>query len=178
MSKLLTPTPRVLRGLHYRSPRKADAARVHALVDACRPLDLNSPYAYLLLCTHFSATSAVAELNGAPLAFAGGYLKPADQSVLFIWQVAVSRRLRGLGVGVRLLQQVLDRETCRHVRFLEATITPSNVPSWALFRALARARGARCRRRPLFSEADFGPGTHEQEHLLRIGPFAGPGDNR
>lgn len=163
--------------VRYRRPQLSDAASVHSLVSDCKPLDLNSPYAYLLLCTHFSETSAVAAADGKPLGFVGGYLKPSHPSVLFVWQIAVSREARGRGIGTRLLEDVLDRPTCRHVRYLEATITPSNEASWVLFRSLARARHARTSERPLFRTADFG-GNHEEEQLLRIGPFAGSGETR
>ena len=171
-------TASILRGPRCRRPRQADAASVHALIEECKPLDLNSLYAYLLLCTHFSDTSAVAEVNGMPRGFVAGYLKPSEPSVLFIWQIAVGHDVRGHGVGAALLQEVLDRPACRDVRYLEATITPANEPSRALFRALARARGARCHEAPLFHAADFGGGDHEEEQLLRIGPFEGPGDAR
>ena len=40
------------------SPRVADAHAIHSLVAACRPLDLNSTYAYLLLCEQISGEEA------------------------------------------------------------------------------------------------------------------------
>ncbi len=157
----------------YRRPSLADGARVHALVAACPPLDLNSPYAYLLLCTHFADTCALADLDGTALGFVGGYRKPDDPAVLFVWQIAVSPRARGRGLGLHLLQAVLDGPACRTVEYLETTITPSNTASWKLFRSFARARGAVCRDMPLFARADFGGGDHEEERLLRIGPMQG-----
>ena len=95
---------------------------------------------------------------------------PREPSTLFIWQVAVDPAVRGQGVALRLLAAILDRPACRAVRHLEATVTPSNAASWALFRALARDRGARIERRRHVSSADLG-GTHEPEDLVRIGPF-------
>ena len=162
----------------FRRPQQADAVQVRALIDECRPLDVNSLYAYLLLCTHFSETSAIAEADGHPLGFVGGYLKPSDPSVLFIWQVAVSPRARGLGVGGQLLQEPLNRPACRHVRFMEATITPSNEASWVLFRSFARTRQAACQEIAMFGQEDFAGANHEDERLLRIGPFGGLGDGR
>lgn len=155
----------------YRPPRLADASLVHALVDECKPLDLNSTYAYMLLCTHFCATCAVADLCGELVGFVSGYLKPSDDTVLFIWQVAVSPNARGLGVGKRLLREVLDRPACRRVQHLETTVTPSNEASWALFHAFARDRKADCTQSALFRSEDFGSEKHEEEQLLRIGPF-------
>jgi len=162
--------------ISFRQPEVADAARAHRLVGDCQPLDLNSTYAYLLLCTHFAGTSAVADAGGRTFGFVGAYLKPADPSVLFIWQIAVSREARGRGVGRRLLHEVLRRPACRAVRYLEATVTPSNEPSRLLFRALARVKDAPCQEQILFRADDFGASGHEEEHLLRIGPFTDLGE--
>jgi L-2,4-diaminobutyric acid acetyltransferase len=158
----------------YRRPTRLDAARVHALVRASPPLDVNSAYAYLLVCTHFSETSVVAEQNDRLLGFVSAYLEPANPGVVFIWQVAVAPRARGLGVGRRLLREVLARPSCAHARFLETTITPSNDASWRLFRALAREYDARCEPVATFSGAEVGGDDHEDEQLLRIGPLTAP----
>lgn len=148
---------------------------MHALIDECKPLDLNSPYAYLLLCTHFAGTSAVAEMDGAIVGFVGGYLKPDDAAVVFIWQIAVGATARGRGVGRHLLEEVVNRPACRNVQHMESTITPSNEASWVLFRAFARDRGARCEQSTLFRREDFGGHDHEAEQLLRISPIHSPG---
>lgn len=172
MTRSVLDTPAAATPL-IRRPSQADAARLYALVEACRPLDLNSRYAYLLLSTHFAATCAIAELEDDPLGFVAAYLKPTDPTVLFVWQIAVHSRARGRGLGGRLLDDVLGRPECRAVLYLEATITPSNEASWKLFRAFARARGAACRESAMFDAADFGASGHEREQLLRIGPLRG-----
>jgi L-2,4-diaminobutyric acid acetyltransferase len=158
-------------GVRYRSPRIADAASVHGLVDRCKPLDLNSPYAYLLLCAHFAETCAVGDAKGSILGFVGGYLKPSARSVFFVWQIAVSQDARGRGVGKRLLQEVLARQVCENVRYLETTVTPSNDSSRALFESFARSKHADCVETTLFRSEDFGAHDHDEERLLRIGPL-------
>ncbi len=154
-----------------RRPTRADASAVHALVRSSPPLDVNSTYAYLLLCTHFAATSAVAECDGAIVGFVSGYLEPEAPDTLFIWQVAVAPTARGRGVGRRLLDEVIARPACAGVRYLETTIGPDNDASWRLFRGFARAHAAACESRTAFSGADFGAETHDDEQLLRIGPL-------
>jgi L-2,4-diaminobutyric acid acetyltransferase len=143
-------------------------------VEECKPLDLNSSYAYMLLCAHFPDTCAVAESEGDLVGFVSGYRKPGDRSVLFVWQVAVSPRARGQGVARRLLDEIVARPEQAAVRHVEATITPSNRASWALFYSFAKERGAACARQTLFEEGDFGDQDHEPELLLRIGPLDAP----
>lgn len=160
-----------------RPPKQSDASAIHALVAACKPLDLNSTYAYLLLCTHFAGTCAVAEQAGELLGFVSGYRKPADPATLFIWQVAVSPKARGRGLAKALLNEILARPECRRVTQLEATVSPTNKPSRNLFESLAREQQAACSWTPLFNAAHFGNELHEEEQLLRISPLRGPARN-
>lgn len=155
-----------------REPQVADGAAIHALIRACPPLDLNSTYAYLLLCHHFAATSVVAEQNGQIIGYISAYLPPPQPDTLFIWQVAVHAQGRGQGLGQRMLRHLLDRPAARHVSFLETTVSPSNGPSRAMFQSLAKTLGAAVQETPLFTQHMFGPeGQHEDETLIRIGPF-------
>jgi L-2,4-diaminobutyric acid acetyltransferase len=125
----------------------------------------------MLVCTHFSDTCAVAERGDDLVGFVSSYRKPNESDTLFVWQVAVRADARAQGVGGCLLLEVLDRPSQADIRHLETTINPSNDASWALFRTLARDRKADCAERTLFRREDFGPETHEDEYLLRIGPL-------
>ena len=155
-----------------RSPEKADGLEVYRLVDRCKPLDLNSCYAYLLLCTHFSDTCVLAEMDGGAVGFVSAYVPPERPDTVFVWQVAVDAKARGQGLAGRMLDELLARETCRGVTWLETTISPSNIPSQRLFRSWAERRGADCRDdETLFDEAAFGAEGHEAEVLFRIGPL-------
>ena len=160
--------------VYFRAPRASDAARVWALVRASRGLEPNSAYAYVLLCTHFAATSMVAQSDSAIVGFVGAYRPPTRPDALFVWQIGVDSGMRGKRVGSRLLHAVLRREGCRGVRFLEATVTPSNHASAALFRSLARDLGCGCEESPGFPRELFPGGEHEEEILFRVGPFSGP----
>lgn len=158
-----------------RSPTVGDAAGILQLVRCCGPLDVNSQYLYVLLCHHFAQTCAVAERGGVIVGFVSAYRPPCESETLFVWQVAVAPEARGQRLASRLIEQILSHPACADVRRLEATVSPSNQPSRALFQSLARRLQAECRISPLFSEHLLsGAEAHEQEDLYRIGPFSLP----
>jgi L-2,4-diaminobutyric acid acetyltransferase len=154
-----------------RPPRAEDAAGVSALVGASGSLDANSPYAYLLLCTDFAGSGAVAEADGEIVGFVLGYRPPERPEAVFVWQVAVREDQRGRGLARALLDDVLARTMPDGVTHLEATVTPSNGASWALFRGFAKRVGAPCREVAAFSSHLFPDGDHEEEVRIRIGPL-------
>jgi L-2,4-diaminobutyric acid acetyltransferase len=153
------------------SPRVRDGAAIHRLVASCEPLDLNSTYAYLLLCRHFADTCVRAEDKGQTVGFVSAYRPPGREDVIFVWQVAVSAELRGQGLARRMLRELLSRPALAGCSYLETTVSPSNEPSLKLFHRLAREMGAPVARQAMFEEADFGDERHESETLIRIGPF-------
>lgn len=144
---------------------------MHALVAACPPLDRNSLYCNLLQCTHFAATSVVAERGGELVGVVSGYLLPDRSNTHFVWQVAVAPSARGEGLAARMLRELLERPACADVRYLETTITPTNRSSWLLFESLARSLRAPLVNYPLFDRHLHLDGTHETEVGVRIGPF-------
>lgn len=145
-----------------------------ALVHEVGTLDPNSAYLYLLLADRFAGTCAIAERNGRVVAMLTGFVPPRDPSTYFVWQIGVSPSARGEKLASRLLDHVLARHP--DVSFLEATVSPSNAASLALFQSFARRRDAALEthegyRAELFPRATDRP-PHEAEPLLRIGPFA------
>jgi L-2,4-diaminobutyric acid acetyltransferase len=159
--------------LELRAPTVADAADVWRLVRDSGSLDLNSPYAYLLVCTDLADTSVVAVDEDGLAGFVACYRPPGDPTCAFVWQIAVASRARGSGLGRRLLTATLARPGNADARCLTATVTPDNEPSLRLFRGVAAALGVRCDERERFP-ADVFPaevGDHEPELELRIGPL-------
>jgi L-2,4-diaminobutyric acid acetyltransferase len=162
--------------ISLRSPTADDAARLHRLVAECPPLDPNSLYCNLLHCTHFSGTSVAAVLRDASgdeqlAGFISAYVPPDQPDTLFVWQVAVSAMARGQGLAGRMLDSILRRPACANVRYIDTTITPGNQASWALFESWARRHGAPTASKVHFERERHFAGRHDDEHLLRIGPF-------
>lgn len=159
-------------GIVLRQPALSDGAAVFQLIQDCPPLDVNSAYAYLLLCHHFSDTSVVAELDGKVVGYISGYVPPQQPDTFFVWQVAVHSDARGRGLGQRMLRFLLDQPTVAGVCYIDTTVSPSNKPSRAMFARLAQTLETHLEESELFTQAMFGPGAgHEEEKLLRIGPF-------
>ena len=148
-----------------------DGQAIWALVRDSGVLDVNSPYCYLILCKSFADTCLVAEQDAEVVGFVTGYRPPSFSNVFFLWQIGVSEAARGRGLGTAMVLSLLQRESFRDVSHLEATVTPSNLPSKRLFQSVARRLQAQLVEHPCFGTELFPDGGHEPEHLIRIGPF-------
>ena len=155
----------------FRKPESQDGSRVHKLISFCKPLDENSVYCNLLQCTHFADTSVAAEMDGDLVGFISGYIPPKQQNTLFVWQVAVHEKARGKGLAKRMLAELIGREESSDVQFIETTITPDNEASWGMFRSFAYQRSWPTEEFILFDSRIHFAGEHNDEYLLRIGPF-------
>ena len=138
-------------------------------------MDVNSPYAYTLWCRDFATTSVVArDTDGRVAAYVTGYVRPDSPDTYFLWQVAVGSAYRGQRLARRMLDFIGDAIVEQGLQYLEATVTPDNAPSRALFASFARDRDSEAVWSPLFTEEHFPPdadASHEPEELVRIGPF-------
>lgn len=134
-------------------------------------LDLNSSYSYLLWCSYFSETSIVVEIDEKVVGFVSGFVKPNSPNRLFIWQVAVAESERGKGRASRMLKQLLERDVCKDIQYLETTVSPSNIASQKLFSGLARDLDTSLHVSACFAANDFPEKGHEDEWIHQIGPF-------
>ncbi len=157
--------------LSFRTPVADDGPAIHALVERCKPLDLNSRYCYIILCEHFSSTCVVVEQGDEVLAVITAYIPPDRQDTLFVWQVAVDTRFRGQGLAKKMLTHLLQRNHLKHIQYVEATVNPSNDASRSIFKSLAKASQCPIDEALLFPAVMFGEGDHEQENLIRVGPI-------
>lgn len=156
--------------IEIRRPTTDDAADMWRLAETSGVLDSNSPYAYLMMGRWFSDTCLVATQGDKLVGFVVGFVLPRQPETMFVWQIGVDASARGCGLGGRMLQVLAD--ACpRGVRFLEATVTPSNRASESLFRAFARRRGVLCAVSNAFPSDVFPKPGHESERLFRIGPL-------
>ncbi len=154
--------------IRFREPRPTDGAGLWAMAGDAG-LDLNSPYAYVMWADHFASSSLVAtdgdgQLGGFVIAFRS----PAKPEVVFVWQIAVARAMRGRGLASLLLDELVAR---LGASVLEATVTPSNQASIALFTSFAARHGVAAELAVAYP-AELFPAAHEEEVRYRIGPLA------
>lgn len=150
-------------------PTAGDGYEIHRLVSNSPPLDVNSVYSYYLLCEHFSETCVVAEHNNTVSGFLSAYRIPKRSDTLFVWQVVVSKALRGRHIASRMLDELLSRFDVDAVHYVESTVNPGNIASRGLFERLAQQHGSTLQQKTFLEAAAFGPATeHESEILLRI----------
>ncbi len=150
-----------------RKPDATDGASIWALVKTCKPLDENSMYCNLIQADHFRDTCVVAEMDGEIVGWVSGHMVPARQE-LFVWQVAVSPKARGMGLGRKMLLELIERDASDDATQLKTTITKGNDASWALFRGFARAIGGDLTDEPHFECDRHFEGHHDTEHMVTI----------
>ena len=165
MPKDIDPTRS--RDVTLRKPRATDGSAIWALVRDCKPLDENSMYCNLIQADHFRDTCVVAERDGDILGWISGHMIPNDDA-FFVWQVAVSPRARGMGLGRKMLTHLIDRDECAGAETLKTTITKDNDASWGLFRSFAKSIGGDLSDAPHFHEDDHFDGAHDTEHMVTI----------
>jgi L-2,4-diaminobutyric acid acetyltransferase len=156
-----------------RRPRMEDGANIWRLVKQSGVLDVNSSYCYLMMCKMFPDTCAVAEMDGRLVGFVIAFRPPVEPDSLFIWQIGVDPALRGNGLGKALIQTLLERPTSETIRYITATISPSNLASQKLLTSLARHFSSNLQSSAAegMDERLFPEGNHDAEHFYRIGPL-------
>ncbi|MCQ6562820.1 diaminobutyrate acetyltransferase [Paenibacillus mendelii] len=156
--------------VQYRLPEVSDGAEIWRLVRDSGKLDLNSPYYYLAMTRWFSESCRVAvdPSSGYLVGMVIGFQQPSHPDTLFIWQIAVDKRYQGKGIARTLLDDISRQ---REIRYLEATISPSNRSSLRLFTGWASSKGSAIKISSGFEEKCFPEGKHEREDLYRIGPL-------
>jgi L-2,4-diaminobutyric acid acetyltransferase len=159
-------------GIVFRRPETRDGKDIYEIARASETLDLNSAYHYLLLCRYFADTSMIAEKQGLVIGFCTAFTPPEAPDTIFVWQVAVDHQERGQGIGVRILIEIINNLRSLKIKYLDATITSSNIASIKLFTSAAQQLNAPFTfEKDFFTAADFGENVHEPEKLFHIGPI-------
>ncbi|ARK29011.1 diaminobutyrate acetyltransferase [Halalkalibacter krulwichiae] len=166
----MAPAPSKTAAVQFEKPTVEDGAAMWELVNEST-LDQNSAYKYIMMCEFFAETCVVAKENNQLVGFVTAFIPPERQDVVFVWQVGVHSSQRGKGLASKLITELVNRSGCKDVSYVEATVTPSNEASQALFRSLARSFQTECEVSECFSEDLFPEEGHEAELTFRVGPI-------
>lgn len=157
--------------LVLKSPEIKDAEKIHRLICQNKPLDPNSVYLYLLMSSYFTETCAVIQIGDELIGALTGFIAPQKPNTFFIWQIAVEKQYRGKGLALIMADYLLNKDFCKKVDYIEATVSPSNQSSKKFFEKLAKEYGASLMEEEFFAAEHFGKISHEEEKLIRIGPL-------
>lgn len=154
--------------MYIRTTTEEDGASLWDLVKTTGTLELNTSYCYLLFSKLFSQTCLVAEIDGQLAGFVMAFQPPEQEDTVFVWQIGVHPAYRGRGLATKLLSALFEENP--NYQYLEASVTPSNAASLALFRGFAKRRETHCEEGTFLPSHCF-PKQHETEKLLRVGPL-------
>nr|WP_088103150.1 diaminobutyrate acetyltransferase [Halalkalibacter urbisdiaboli] len=169
-NQIATAPAETLDSVRLEKPTVEDGAAMWELVNNST-LDQNSAYKYIMMCEFFSETCVVAKEGDKLVGFVTAFIPPEQQDVVFVWQIGVDPSQRGKGLASKILNELISREGCKDVRYVEATITPSNQASQSLFRRLAKDHDTKCEVKDCFAEELFPGDNHEEELTFRVGPL-------
>ena len=150
-------------------PTKENGSAIAKLVQCCPPLDLNSTYHYLIQSHYFNQTCSVAFEGEKVIAFVSGFIKPTNKNCLFIWQVAINEDYRGKGLGIELIEFLLDQN--KNISIIETTITKNNIASRRMFQKIVEKYQARMSEEILFDKYEEFSNEHDSEILVTISPI-------
>ncbi len=154
--------------LVFRAPNKEDGAAVYDLVAHCPPLDKNSMYCNFLQTSHFYNTCIIALDENKAVGFISAYLRPDDEDILFIWQVAVDNNFRGRGLAYSMLMNLLARNEFKQLKAIETTITKENKGSWKLFEKIEAQSLTQANISIFLDKVLHFKKSHETEYLYHI----------
>jgi len=154
--------------ISFRKPNLEDGKDIWSLAKETSELELNSSYSYILWCDKFADSTIVAVKDNEVIGFVQGFIQEDPEPTLFVLQVAVSEEIREQGLATRMIETLMKRTDAK---YLEATVTPSNLASNRLFQSLAVKYHSTYEIRR-YIEEDYFPSAEdeEEEKLYRIGP--------
>lgn len=159
----------------FRKPKPEEGSAVWRFLTEAGGLDVNTPYCYIMWCDYFADTCVVAEGAecGTIVGFLSSFVAPGRPDTLFVWQMAVHRNSRGQKLASAMLLEAIRRLKPGELKYVEATVSPGNQASMAVFRSLAEARKVPLAIMEGYPRQFFpNPDSHEPELLVRVGPLS------
>ncbi|MDO9465049.1 MAG: GNAT family N-acetyltransferase [bacterium] len=116
-----------------RRANESEFLKVYQFVSNCKPLENYSEHFYKIILRYFGNSCFVAEYNDSIIGFVMSFISQTHNKTYFLWQIGVTPKMHGKGIGRKLLESVeveLAKMGCDRI---ELTIDPKNIPSMKLF---------------------------------------------
>lgn len=157
--------------VRIRRPRPEEGSAIWNLVRRSESLDPDARHVLPLLASSLADTSLVAEIEGALVGFIGGYRAPTLPHSVLVWQIDVDPSFREQGLGNALLHALIRCPGCAGVEFVEAAVSPANVPTKRLLESFARDLDTACEVTLGSAKSVIAASAEQSEDLLRVGPI-------
>ncbi|MGB1799832.1 MAG: GNAT family N-acetyltransferase [Gammaproteobacteria bacterium] len=121
--------------MNIRHVTEEDLGKIRAFVKDNPPLGFHTLYTYWVLYSQFGRLWHICEENGNIVGFISGIKSVSEPSTVLIWQIGVSKNIRGKGVSTALIDEFLS--SCKQLGIENGlvTIDPSNKVSLGLFQS-------------------------------------------
>jgi len=119
--------------IRIREAGEKDFLEVHKFVSDCKPLENYAEHFYKIMLRYFGSTCLIAEYENSIVGFLMGFRSQNQEGTYFFWQIGVSPKMQGMGIGPLLLEKAEAK--CRQTgcKRIELTIDPENSHSQKLF---------------------------------------------
>jgi len=139
---------------------------------------LNSIYYYYIFCRDFGNTSVIVKgEDDSVYGYISAYIRSEKPDTLFVWQVAVDEKARGHRLAVKMIDWILNSQSCKNVKYIETTVSPSNESSRKMFCKFAENRNSTITESEFLGSGAFGEDSHEEEILFIINLDGGKDEN-
>lgn len=121
-----------------------DVDTIHTLVGSLVPLTHHTWYTYWTEIMSFgnSCFKATLKSSGEIVGFITSHpILTTPKPEWFCWQIGVVKGYRRRGVGIALMEHVVDAALSTHATALQFTIEPENTASLATVKHVAKKRG-------------------------------------
>ncbi len=119
--------------MEIREVNEKEFLKVHDFVKNCQPLEVYPVHLYRILFRYFKNICFLAEEGRQIFGFASGLVTQVSPQTCFFWQVGVSLKARGKGLGKKLTSCLEERAKKLGCQRIELTVDLENIPSQKLF---------------------------------------------
>lgn len=152
--------------MKIREVNKEDFLKVAEFAKNCPPLEPYPLHFYKIMFRYHRGVSLVAEEDGRVLGFAFGLVAQSLPRTCFFWQVGVSPKAQGKGLGKKLVSFFEKKAKEAGCVRVELTVDLGNTPSQKLFESMKYKNASSQEKATVEEEGKiaakdyYGPGRH------------------